>query len=220
VRGRNPEVGITAHDATISFRISASGATRDEAERLLAPTLVTIRERFATLIVGEEADDVPDAVFAQLARTGSTLATAESCTGGLIAHHLTRIAGVSAHFLGGVVSYANAAKVDLLGVSSRLLAEHGAVSPEVAAAMATGVRERLKADLGLAVTGIAGPSGGTLEKPVGLVFLGLATVKGVSTRRLDIGPEQPREVIQSRSAKHALNWVRLTLMARPDDSPK
>jgi nicotinamide-nucleotide amidase len=216
VRGRNPEVGITAHEATISFRVAAEADTLDEAERLIEPTLATIRERFATLIVGEGTDDVPEAVFAQLTRTRATLATAESCTGGLVAHLLTRIAGVSAHYLGGVVSYANEAKVELLGVDPELIAAHGAVSAEVAAAMAAGVRDRLKADLGLSITGIAGPSGGSPEKPVGLVYLGLATAKGVSTRRIEIGPEQPRSVIQGRSAKQALNWVRLTLLARPD----
>lgn len=214
-RGRNPEVGITAHDATISFRVSAAGDTEAEAVERLGPTLATIRERFAELIVGEGADDVPEAVFAQLVRTGHTLATAESCTGGLIAQQLTAIPGVSACYLGGVVSYANEAKVELLGVDPALLEAHGAVSPEVAAAMAVGIRDRLRADLGLSVTGVAGPSGGTAEKPVGLVYLGLATEKGVSTRRLDIGPEQPRHVIQSRSAKHGLNWVRLTLLPRP-----
>lgn len=215
-RGRNPEVGITAHDATISFRVSAAGDTQEQAEQLLAPTLAIIRERFAELIVGEGPNDVPEAVFAELRRTGCTLATAESCTGGLIARRLTRIPGVSASFPGGVVSYANSAKEELLGVDEDLIRTHGAVSPEVAAAMATGVRDRLKASLGLSITGVAGPSGGTAEKPVGLVYLGLATEEGVSTRRLDLGPEQPRDVIQSRSAKQALNWVRLVLRDRPD----
>lgn len=215
-RGRNPEVGITAHEATISFRVTASAATEEEAERAMAPTLATIRERFAHLIVGEGSDDVPDAVVAQLARTNATLATAESCTGGMIARAITAIPGVSPFYPGGVVSYANAAKVELLGVNPVLIERHGAVSEQVASAMAEGVRRRLAADLGLAVTGIAGPAGGSPEKPVGLVFIGLATDKGVSTRRLEIGPEQPRAVIQSRAAKHALNWVRLTLSARPD----
>jgi nicotinamide-nucleotide amidase len=215
-RGRNPEVGITAHEATISFRVAAAGATEEEAQRVIEPTLATIRERFGHLILGEGSDDVPEAAVAQLARTGSTLATAESCTGGLIAHMVTAIPGVSPYYRGGVVSYANEAKSELLGVDPALIAAHGAVSAEVAAAMAAGVRDRLGADVGLSVTGVAGPTGGTSEKPVGLVFLGLATDKGVSTRRLEIGPEQPRAVIQGRSAKHALNWVRLTLLARPD----
>ncbi|MFO0951382.1 MAG: competence/damage-inducible protein A [Isosphaeraceae bacterium] len=213
-RGRNPEVGITAHDATISFRVSAAGSTEEEALALMEPTLVTIRTRFAHLILGEATDDLPEAIFAQLQRTGMTLATAESCTGGLVGSLLTRVAGISAYYLGGAVAYANEAKSSLVGVDPVLIERHGAVSAEVAAALAQGIREKLGADLAVSVTGIAGPGGGSDEKPVGTVYLGLATSKGVSTRRLDIGPEQPRHVIQGRSAKHALNWVRLTLMGQ------
>ncbi len=112
-----------------------------------------------------------------------------------------------------MVSYANEAKVALLGVPRDTIAAVGAVSAEVAEAMAAGVRARLGSDYGLAVTGIAGPSGGTPEKPVGLVYVGLATPRAVQSRRLDIGPEQPRHVIQSRAAKHALNLLRLALIA-------
>jgi nicotinamide-nucleotide amidase len=218
-RGRTPEVGITAHDATISFRVTAEGATVEDALRALEPTVATIRDRFGHLIVGEGSVDVAEAVVAQLARTNATLATAESCTGGLVAQMITAIPGVSPYYPGGVVSYANRAKVEILGVDPMLLETHGAVSAEVAAAMAVVVRDRFVSDVGIAVTGVAGPTGGTPEKPVGLVFLGLATDKGVSTRRLDIGSDQPREIIQRRSAKHALNWVRLTLMTRPDHGP-
>ncbi len=215
-RGRKPEVGITAHDATISFRITGEGRTEEEALRSIEPTVLLIHERFGPLIVGEGAEDVIDGLVAQLKRTNATIATAESCTGGLIAHTITNVPGVSPYFPGGVVSYANEAKVNLLGVPENLIATHGAVSAEVAEAMATGVRDRFKADLGLSVTGVAGPSGGTPEKPVGLVYLGLATASGVHTRRLEIGPEQPRHVIQSRSAKQALNWARVALMPLPD----
>lgn len=215
-RGRNPEVGITAHEATISFRVSGEGTTLEEAEAHMAPTIATIYERFADLILGEGADDLPEAVFVQLRRTGATIATAESCTGGQVASLLTRLPGISAHYLGGVVSYANAAKVALLGVAPELLEERGAVSAEVAAEMAAGVRRRLGADLGVSVTGIAGPGGGSPEKPVGLVYLGLAVGEVVSTRKLEIGPEQPRSIIQGRSAKHALNWVRQTLRGMED----
>jgi nicotinamide-nucleotide amidase len=210
-RGREPEVGITAHDGTISFRISAPGATEEDARRQVEPTAKLIYERFGSLIVGEGSADVADAVVAELARTGATLATAESCTGGMIAHWITAIAGVSPYYLGGVVSYANDAKTELLSVPAELIESHGAVSPEVAAAMAEGVRNRLGATLGLSTTGVAGPSGGTAEKPVGLVYLGLATEEGTQTKRLDIGPEQPRDVIQQRSSKAALNWARLKL---------
>ncbi len=215
-RDRVPEVGITAHEATISFRIRGEGA--DEAEALLQtePTAALIRERFGSLVLGEGTTDVPHAVAAQLERTGATLATAESCTGGLIAHLITAIAGVSPFYLGGVVSYSNAAKSTLLDVPADLIECYGAVSPEVAAAMAQGAHARLGADIALSATGVAGPGGGTIEKPVGLVYLGLATAAGTETRRLDIGPEQPRDIIQHRSAKIALNWVRLTLLHWPD----
>jgi nicotinamide-nucleotide amidase len=210
-RGRRPEVGITASDATISFRVSCDGPDEAAALGEMEPTLAAIRERFAPLIVGEGATDVTEALVQTLVARGATLAVAESCTGGLIAQRLTAIPGVSEVFLGGVVSYANSAKRDLLGVPAELLESVGAVSAEVAEAMASGVRQRFGSTLGLSVTGIAGPGGGTAEKPVGLVYLGLATPSGVSHRRLTLGPDQPREVIRSRSAKNALNWARLTL---------
>jgi nicotinamide-nucleotide amidase len=213
-RGRTPEVGITVSDATISFRITAEGPSEEEARRAMEPTLATIRDRFGELVVGEGSTDVADAMVALLAATGTTLATAESCTGGLIAHWITRIAGVSPFYPGGVVSYANTAKMELLDVPAPLLETHGAVSAEVADAMAVGVRRRLGAAVGLSVTGVAGPTGGTPLKPVGLVYLGLADASGVQSRRLEMGPEQPRDVIQSRAAKAALNWVRLHLLRK------
>ena len=110
-----------------------------------------------------------------LREKGWTLSTAESCTGGLVGHLITEIPGSSDYFVGGVVAYANEVKRDLLGVSQELLTVHGAVSCQVAAAMARGVRELLGTDLGIAVTGIAGPTGWTPEKPVGTVYIGLAS---------------------------------------------
>ena len=117
---------------------------------------------------------------------GATLAVAESCTGGLLGAALTGVAGASAFFTGGVVAYANAEKVRALGVDAGLLAAHGAVSREVAEAMASGCRERLGVTYALSVTGIAGPGGGTPVKPVGTVWLGLATPAGVTARRLSL----------------------------------
>jgi nicotinamide-nucleotide amidase len=210
-RGRVPQVGITAHDGTISFRISAAGADLVEANLAIEPTVRLIYERFGSLILGEGAVDVGESLIEQLSRTGKTIATAESCTGGLIAHMITAVGGVSPFYPGGIVSYANEAKHELLGVPRELLKAHGAVSAEVAAVMAAGARQRFNSDLGLSATGVAGPTGGSEEKPVGLVYLGLATSRGVQTRRLDIGSDQPRHVIQQRSSKAALNWVRLTL---------
>jgi len=112
-----------------------------------------------------------------------TLATAESCSGGLIAHELTNVAGSSGYFLGGVVVYSNAAKMDLLGVSGADLDAHGAVSEVVAKAMAEGVRRRFQSDYGVGVTGIAGPTGGTADKPVGLVYIAVADPNGVTVTR-------------------------------------
>lgn len=114
---------------------------------------------------------------------GLTVATAESCTGGLVADAITDVAGSSEHFVGGIVAYADRAKESLLGVPATLIATHGAVSAEVAAAMARGARERFGVSLAVAVTGIAGPTGGTAEKPVGLVYLAVADADGTDVRR-------------------------------------
>ncbi|HPO38291.1 MAG TPA: nicotinamide-nucleotide amidohydrolase family protein [Kiritimatiellia bacterium] len=133
---------------------------------------------------------------------GVTLATAESCTGGLVAARITAVPGSSAAFLGGVVSYANAAKMALLDVPQSVLDQAGAVSEACAAAMADGVRQRLNADLAVAVTGIAGPTGGTPEKPIGLVCFGLAAADGVRTEhRIFTGD---REAVRLQATEHAL----------------
>lgn len=215
-RGRVPEVGITASDATIAFRIAAEADTEEEARSLIEPTAALIYERFGDLIVGEGADDVVEAMARELSRAGLSIATAESCTGGLVARMITSVPGVSAHFPGGLVTYSARSKVDLLGVPAAMIEAHGAVSPEVAAEMARRVRERFRADLGLAVTGIAGPETDSPDHPIGLVYLGLATADEVRTRKLELGPEQPRDVIQRRAAKQAINWARLTLRRYPD----
>ncbi len=122
-------------------------------------------------------------VAALFTDSGQTLSTAESCTGGLIAHRLTNVSGASAFFMGGVVAYDNAVKASVLGVSEETLSAHGAVSAETASAMAEGVRRALRTDYGIAVTGIAGPSGGSPEKPVGLVFLAVSSREGTRVVR-------------------------------------
>lgn len=134
-----------------------------------------------------------------------TVATAESCSGGLIAHRLTNVPGASSYYLGGIVAYSNSVKTAMLGVDPEDLARYGAVSEPVARQMAEGVRQRLAADCALAVTGVAGPSGGTPEKPVGLVFIALAA-PGVDrvTRNLFEGS---REDIKTQTADHALSML-------------
>ena len=150
-------------------------------------------------------NDLAARLLAALRGRGWTLATAESCTGGLLGDALTDIAGSSDVYLGGVVAYANSTKVALLGVPAAVLASVGAVSPETAAAMAEGARRQFGAQLALATTGIAGPGGGSPEKPVGLVYLGLATPDGVWTER-HIWPGD-RRANKVHSAERALAWA-------------
>ena len=130
-----------------------------------------------------EIGSLAQAVGALLRERQLTLAVAESCTGGLLAAHITSVAGSSTYFRGGVVAYSNPVKQQVLGVPTDILERHGAVSPEVAVAMATGVRRLLQVDLGLATTGIAGPTGATLEKPIGLVYVALASARGEQCRK-------------------------------------
>jgi len=211
-RDRIPEVGITASDATISFRIRAEAANEAEAQALIEPTAALILDRFQAIVIGEGTIDVPEALVEALKAHRKTIAVAESCTGGLLAQRITDVPGASAVFPGGIVAYDPQAKIELLGVPEQRIETEGVVSAAVAEAMAEGVRQRLRADLGLGVTGVAGPTGGTPETPVGCVYLGLATTAGTRSKRLELGPEQPRPVIRSRACKHALNWARLHVL--------
>lgn len=149
-----------------------------------------------------------------LTERGLTLAVAESCTGGLIGHRLTNVPGSSACFLGGVVAYHDRAKAGILGVDEDVLTREGAVSEAVAVAMARGVRRLLDADLAVGVTGVAGPSGGTPEKPVGTVFMALADRSGETFAR-QCRWEGDREENKARSAQAALELVRAYLVEHP-----
>jgi len=183
---------------------------------LIRPRLVkavhTIKRRLGRYVFAEGADTMEEVIGRQLAQRGLTLALAESCTGGLIGHRLTQVPGSSAYFDRGVICYSNAAKTDLLGVSRGLLARHGAVSAEVARAMAEGVRMRSHTQIGLSVTGVAGPGGGSERKPVGLVYIGLDARGGRGTRTTPISKEfrfhGDRATIKSRAAQAALNLLR------------
>jgi nicotinamide-nucleotide amidase len=164
------------------------------------------------VLLGIDGAPLEEVVGRHLRRQGQTLAVAESCSGGLICHRVTNISGSSDYFQGGVVTYSNQAKMDLLGVSSDTLDQKGAVSSETAAAMARGVKELFDADFGLAVTGIAGPTGGTSEKPVGLVFMGLADKNGVETRRHQFPGD--RDMVKTLTAENALDWLRRKLLSQ------
>lgn len=193
------------------LRPVARAADAAEAEALLAAACRVIRERLGAIVYGEGDETLEAVVGRLLAERGRTLAVAESCTGGLIAQKLTDVPGSSAYFLGGVVAYGNAAKRDLLGVPAKLLATHGAVSDEVARAMAEGARARFGADLAVATTGIAGPGGGTPEKPTGLVHVALAD--GVRTHADHFVFPLDRQRHRTLTAQLALDWVRRSLLS-------
>jgi len=212
VRGRNPTVGTTAADLIIGVRINARGRTPEEARDLMRRDADEVRRRLGRIVFGEDDDTLQDAVAEYLWSSGRTVATAESCTGGLIARRLTDVSGSSRYFKAGFVAYANEMKTSLLGVPADLLAARGAVSREVAEAMALGGRVRAAADYCLSATGIAGPTGGSSDKPVGLVFIGLASAAGCLVRETRFGDHLSRTEIRDRTAKLSLNMLRLALM--------
>ncbi|MDH4283580.1 MAG: nicotinamide-nucleotide amidohydrolase family protein, partial [Myxococcales bacterium] len=171
-----------------------------------------MRERLGKHFFSESDRTIAEIVL-DLCRAGRlTLATAESCTGGMVAARLTAVPGASDVFRGSVIAYANAVKVSELGVAQDVLDRHGAVSAETAAAMAHGVRVRLGADVGVAVTGVAGPDGGTAEKPVGLVFVHAAGPVGEEARRTELPGD--REMVRGRATAASLHLVRRLLESR------
>jgi nicotinamide-nucleotide amidase len=206
-------------DVSLGFRTSfpdnylrplARAARASEAEARLDEVCAAIRERLGPLVYGEGSETLQGVVGRLLSENGQTLAVAESCTGGLVAERITGVPGSSRYFLGGVVAYANAAKVSLLGVPEDLLARCGAVSDPVVRAMAEGVRERFGADFGLATTGISGPDGGTPEKPVGLVHVALAHAGGTHADHFVFPLDRERHRLLT--AQLALDWVRRAVL--------
>jgi len=172
-----------------------------------------VRSRLGTIVFGQDDETLESVVARLLVKQHKTIATAESCTGGLLAKRLTDIPGSSSYFLRGYVPYADAAKFEIVGVPGELISRHGAVSEPVAEAMAIGCRRAAGSDYALSITGIAGPSGGSPpEKPIGLVYIGLAHAAGVETLRVLCGEHLTRGEIRDRSCKTALNLLRLRLL--------
>lgn len=208
-RGRNPLVNCTAHLGVITLEIVASAASGGEAMEMLERQEGALRAALGELVFGVDGQTLGEVVGQKLARAGQTLAVAESCTGGLVAKLITDVPGASEYFTRGWTTYSNEAKVAELGVSSSLIDAHGAVSAEVATAMAQGARRRARADHAIGITGIAGPGGGSEQKPVGLVYISLDGSEGSATSRHVFSRD--RSSVRLRAAQTALDLLRRRL---------
>ena len=212
ISSTNPTIAPYAKSAECHFRITAKAADNETALSMINEMEMKARERLGDHVYGIDDEDLETVVVRMLIERGLKLALAESCTGGLVANRITNVPGSSETLLAGVVAYSNKAKTDLLGVPSALIMEHGAVSAEVAEAMASGAASRTDADIAVGITGIAGPSGGSEEKPVGLVYIALKTPGGVSSTRNMYGGG--RRQIKERSAQTALIMIRTYLLGQ------
>jgi nicotinamide-nucleotide amidase len=199
-----------AHYPEIEVKVLARGASADDAQVRACAAAEEIRARLGDIVYGEGRAELPQVVGTLLAQRGLTFGTAESCTGGLVAALLTEHAGSSAFFKGSAITYSNALKEALLGVEAALVSAHGAVSKEVACSMARGALSTLDVNVSLALTGIAGPAGGTLDKPVGLVHLAVATSAGITHQRVDF--PGTRAQIRKLSAYRGLALVRQVIL--------
>ena len=211
---RGLELGYCARTGEVDVRFVGRGA---KARQTVAEAEAIVREAIAEHVFGVDDDQLEDAIVRLLTERRQTLALAESCTGGYIANRITNVPGASAVLWGGVVSYANEAKVHFLGVNEATLAAHGAVSEQTALEMAQGARRSSRADYALSVTGIAGPSGGTEEKPVGLVFIGFADAKGA--RAYKFLNRFDRETFKYVTSQQALEILRRALLKAAPSPP-
>jgi nicotinamide-nucleotide amidase len=207
---KNPQTTILFNKSEIEIHLTAQAKTEAEAELLLDGLAGQIEERLGHSIFAFRGETMEQILGLRLSVAGFTLAVAESCTGGLISQRLTEVPGSSAYFMEGVVTYSNDAKIRSLGVDADLIARYGAVSAQVSEAMAEGVRHRADTDFGLSVTGIAGPGGGTEEKPVGLVYIALSDDAHTEHRKIMLPGD--RQLIRWRASQAALDLLRRRLI--------
>ncbi len=206
-----PTVAPYAKTGEVHLRVTARESSAEAADALIEPMVARIIERLGDHVYAFDDETLEAAVVKLLTAHGLTLAVCESCTGGLLGSRITDVPGSSAAFLGGAITYTNEAKTDLAGVPPELVAEHGAVSPEVACAMADGVRRRFGADYGIGITGVAGPDGGTAEKPVGLVYIAVAdSDRTAADRCLFFGQ---RRDVRVRATQAALVQLRTRILS-------
>jgi nicotinamide-nucleotide amidase len=208
----NPTVAPLAGTGECRLRVTAKAGSLEAAKALASGTIEKVRQKSGSLCYGVDNDTVESVVGAMLTERALSLAVAESCTGGLVSKRLTDVPGSSRYTKLNLVAYADQSKRDFLAVEESILAAHGAVSAECAYAMADGVRRLSDCDLGLAVTGIAGPAGGTQDKPVGLVFIALVSERFRCVKKLSYSSSLSRTEIRQRTANEALNMVRLYLI--------
>jgi nicotinamide-nucleotide amidase len=208
-RGRNPLVNCTVHLGVITLEVMAMAAGASEAEAMATREEQSLRAILGDLVYGSGTQTLAEVVGERLAETGGTLAVAESCTGGLIASLITDVPGSSRYFTYGWVTYSNTAKQTELMVPPEMIEEYGAVSDQVARAMAQGARRRAGADYAIGLTGIAGPGGGSELKPVGLVYIAVDSRDGAETSRYVFSSD--RSSVRWRAAQTALNMLRLKL---------
>ena len=203
----NPSLATYAKPCEVRLRATAKAASAQAAEALLAPVVEQVREALGDYVYGIDVKDLAQVCMEELLKKGLTLATAESCTGGLVARRITALPGASRVYRGGVVSYWTEIKAAVLGVPQETLDTYGAVSEQTARAMAQGARKITGAEVAVSVTGVAGPDPDERNNPVGLVFIGLATPEGTFCRRTESGRRR-RDRIQDLAANHALDMVR------------
>jgi nicotinamide-nucleotide amidase len=208
-RQRNPLINSTVDSGIITLHIVAVAPTKEQAEDKAQADLDRLKSLLGDLVFGVDDQTLPEVVGRELARQRKTIAVAESCTGGLLAKLLTDIPGSSEYFTQGWITYSNKAKTEQLGISPELLQKHGAVSEEVASAMAIAARQKAGTDFAIAITGIAGPAGGSEQKPIGLVFISVSSYNNCLTNRFLFA--HTRELVRIRAALTALNMLRLKL---------
>src|SRR3972149_3274532 len=204
------KVMTLVHDGIVTINILATAKTRGSAIKLLDRIEQDMRKELGNAVFGVGDETLEYAVYTFLKKYHKTIAVAESCTGGLVSDKFTNIPGISEFFLEGVVAYSNGAKVNTLGVPDELIIKHGAVSPLVARAMAEGIKKRTSSNIGIGITGIAGPTGATKEKPVGLVYIAVAVDNDIDVKECRF--KGSRVDIKYFSANTALNMVRLMLI--------
>lgn len=206
----NPTVAPYAKDNEAILRITAKGKTKEAAEALITPVEKEIKDRIGEDIYAEGETSLDEVVGEMLVTRKLTIATAESCTGGLLAGALINYPGISSVFMEGAITYSNEAKMKRLGVKAETLESFGAVSEETAREMAIGIAKVAGTDIGVSVTGIAGPGGGTDEKPVGLVYIGLYIKGEVKAKKFNMFGD--RQKVRNRTVVNALDWIRRELI--------